>query len=72
MLLVGKQQEYTILNLSHYIRLSYIAENFLVVKWKKKTEKSRVAAEQNYYLTKVFTLSMIQLLGRKFRLEILH
>ena len=33
MFLVGYQMEYIILNLSHYILLSYIAQNFLDIKW---------------------------------------
>ena len=53
MFLVGNQREYIILNLSHYILLSYIAKKLSGYKVGIKFDKDALAVERNNYLTKI-------------------
>ena len=54
--LVGNQMEYIVLNLNHYILLSYIAKENSGYRMGMKVYKDSLAAEQKKYLTKILNV----------------
>ena len=52
-LLVGNQRGYLLLNLSHYILLSYITQNFFGYRIRIQFDNGTLAVEQNNYAANI-------------------